>query len=57
MLTLSFHTHLSGVLHRIGFVAKMLDVLLERSNTVFMTGSQICDWFTVHAPPEVAPAG
>lgn len=56
MLTLSFHTHLSGVLHRIGFVAKMLDVLLERSDTVFMTGSQICDWFTKHAPEKVSQA-
>ncbi len=45
VLTLSFHHHLSGVLHRIGFVAKMLDLLLARSDTVFMTGAEIADWF------------
>lgn len=61
VLTLSFHHHLSGVLHRIGFVAKMLDLLLEREDTVFMTGSEICDWFTANRPAEAAgefqPAG
>ena len=46
VLTLSFHHHLSGVLHRIGFVARMLDALQHRSDTIFMTGSEICDWFT-----------
>lgn len=46
VLTLSFHHHLSGVLHRIGFVAKMLDLLLARSDTVYLTGAEICDWFT-----------
>lgn len=45
VVTLSFHHHLSGVLHRIGFVAKMLDLLLARADTIFMTGSEICDWF------------
>jgi hypothetical protein len=33
------------VLHRIGFVEKMLDALLARRDTVFMTGGQIADWF------------
>ena len=45
VISLSFHHHLSGVLHRIGFVEKMLDVLLARRDTVFMTGGQIADWF------------
>ena len=38
VLSLSLHHHLSGVLHRIGFVEKMLDILLARDDTVFMTG-------------------
>ena len=45
VLTLSLHHHLNGVLHRIGFVHKMLDLLQKRSDTVFMTGAEICDWF------------
>lgn len=49
VVTLSFHHHLVGVLHRIGFVAKMLDLLQARDDTVFMTGSEICDWFLANA--------
>jgi hypothetical protein len=45
VISLSLHHHLSGVLHRIKFVEMMLDVLLERRDTVFMTGGQIADWF------------
>ena len=45
VVTLSLHHHLSGVLHRIGFVRKSLDLLLSRSDTIFMTGAEICDWY------------
>lgn len=45
VLTLSFHHHLSGVPHRIGFVTSMLNLLLQRDDTVFMTGGEICDWY------------
>lgn len=45
VLTISLHHHLSGVLHRIKFVERTLDLLLKRSDTVFMTGGQIADWF------------
>jgi hypothetical protein len=48
VVTLSLHHHLSGVLHRIGFVRKSLDLLLARSDAVFMTGAEICDWFVAH---------
>ena len=46
VITLPFHEHVMGVLHRIGFVAKMLDALLARDDVIFMTGGEICDWFT-----------
>ena len=45
VISLSLHHHLSGVLHRVRFVEKMLDALLARCDTVFMTGGQIADWF------------
>ncbi len=45
VLTISLHHHLNGVLHRIKFVERMMDLLLARSDTVFMTGGQIADWF------------
>ena len=45
VLTLPLHPHLSGVPHRIGFLADMLDALMTRHDTVFMNGSQIAAWF------------
>jgi hypothetical protein len=48
VVTLSLHHHLSGVLHRIGFVRKSLDLLLARPDTIFMTGAEICDWFVAN---------
>jgi peptidoglycan/xylan/chitin deacetylase (PgdA/CDA1 family) len=45
VVSLSLHHHLNGVPHRIKFVEKMLDLLLQRKDTVFMTGGQIADWF------------
>ena len=45
VLTLPLHPHLSGVPHRINFLAEILDVLLSRNDAIFMNGSQIADWF------------
>ncbi len=46
VLTIPFHHHLVGVPHRAPFVAKILDLLLERDDVQFLSGSEICDWFT-----------
>ena len=45
VLALGLHPHLIGVPHRIGYLAAMLDLLMARDDVVFMTGSQIADWF------------
>jgi allantoinase len=45
VLSLSLHHHLNAVPHRIKYAEKMLDLLLRRSDTVFMTGGEIADWF------------
>ena len=45
VLTLGLHPHLIAVPHRIGYLAKMLDTLQARDDAVFMTGSEIADWF------------
>lgn len=45
VLAIGLHPHLIGVPHRIGYLAGMLDALMARGDTVFMTGSQIADWF------------
>ena len=45
VLTLGLHPHLVGVAHRASYFAKCLDLLLARDDTVFVTGSDIADWF------------
>ncbi len=52
VLALGLHPHLIGVPHRIGYLHKMLDLLLQRDDVVFVQGRQIADWF--HS---VSPAG
>ena len=47
VLALGLHPHLIGVPHRFGYLEKMLDDLLARDDTIFLTGSQIADWFVV----------
>lgn len=46
ILTLPLHPHLSGVAHRINYLAEIVEMLAARRDTVFMTGGQIADWFT-----------
>ena len=45
VLALGLHPHLIAVPHRMGFLERMVDELLARDDTIFMTGSQIADWF------------
>jgi hypothetical protein len=45
VMALGLHPHLIGVPHRIGYLERMIDDLLGRDDTIFMTGSQIADWF------------
>jgi allantoinase len=45
VLTLPLHPHLLGVPHRIATLERILDMMLERRDTIFMNGSQIADWF------------
>jgi len=51
IVTLGLHPHLIAVPHRMAWFEKMLDVLQDRSDTVFMTGSQIADWFEQAGDP------
>ena len=45
VLTFGLHPHLIGVPHRAYWFEKALDQLQARPDTVFMTSSQIADWF------------
>ncbi|MHA1529335.1 MAG: polysaccharide deacetylase family protein [Alphaproteobacteria bacterium] len=45
VLTFGLHPHVIGVPHIAYFFEKALDLLVDRSDTVFVTSSQIGDWF------------
>jgi allantoinase len=45
ILAIGLHPHIMGVPHRINYLERILDDLIARSDTVFMTGGDIVDWF------------
>jgi hypothetical protein len=52
VMVLPLHPHLVGVPHRMNWFNRILDMLLNRDDTVFMNGGQIADWYaSVEAPP------
>ena len=53
VLALGLHPHLISVPHRIGYLHKMLDLLLARDDVIFVQGRQIADWFGSVSPAAV----
>lgn len=51
IVTLGLHPHLIAVPHRFSWFERMLDLLQQRGDTVFMTGSGIADWFEAASDP------
>ena len=45
VLTISVHPYISGVPHRIGWFRRMVKDLARIPDVVFMTGSEITDWY------------
>ena len=45
VFTLALHPHVAGVAHRAHYLGRVLDLLMDRDDTVFVTGSEIADWF------------
>jgi peptidoglycan/xylan/chitin deacetylase (PgdA/CDA1 family) len=45
ILTLALHPHLIAVPHRMTYLERVIDELQSRSDTIFMTGGKIADWF------------
>ncbi|MEM1316068.1 MAG: polysaccharide deacetylase family protein [Pseudomonadota bacterium] len=50
VLTLSLHPHIIGVPHIAHWFGRTLDRLMARDDTVFMTSSQIGDWYLGQDP-------
>ncbi len=51
VMVLPLHPHLVGVPHRMSWFNKILDTLQARSDTVFMNGSGVADWYASVEPP------
>ena len=51
VLTLAVHPHQIGVPHRIGYLRRVLERLMQRSDTIFLTGSAIADWYAAEESP------
>lgn len=45
VLSIGLHPHIAGVPHRVYYLEKALDILQRRSDTIFVTSSEIADWF------------
>jgi len=45
ILTLALHPHLIAVPHRMVYLERMVETLQSRTDTIFMTGGAIADWF------------
>ena len=45
ILTLALHPHIIGVPHIAYYFEKALDILVNRDDTVFVTSSEMGDWF------------
>jgi allantoinase len=45
VMAISLHPYISGVPHRIGYIERLYDHILERPGVLFWTGEQILDWY------------
>ena len=54
VLTLALHPHVAAIPMRAPVLARILDMLMARDDTVFMTGGQIAEWFRGQDPEGLA---
>jgi peptidoglycan/xylan/chitin deacetylase (PgdA/CDA1 family) len=52
VLGIGLHPHLMGVPHRFPFLVRMVELLEQREDICFMSGSDIADWFVSEAANE-----
>jgi allantoinase len=57
ILTLALHPHIMAQPHRLPYLERTLDLLQERSDTVFMTCDAIGDWYKAQAEAQEAGEG
>ena len=45
VLSIGLHPHIAGVPHRLYYLEKALEMLMNRADTIFVTSGEIADWF------------
>jgi peptidoglycan/xylan/chitin deacetylase (PgdA/CDA1 family) len=51
LLTIPLHPHIFGVPHRLPYLEQLIDLLLARDDTIFVTGDKINHWVRSQAAP------
>ena len=51
VMPLSLHPYITGVPHRIGYLEKLYEYILQRPGVKMWTGEQILDWYRHAAKP------
>jgi allantoinase len=50
VLTMGLHPHIIAVPHRLAMFERTIDMLMNRSDTIFVTGRQIAEWYVSQDP-------
>jgi allantoinase len=50
VLTMGLHPHIIAVPHRLAMFERTIDLLMNRSDTIFVTGRQIAEWYVSQDP-------
>jgi allantoinase len=50
VMTLGLHPHIIGVPYRLAMFERTIDMLMDRDDTIFVTGGQIADWYSDQDP-------
>jgi hypothetical protein len=45
IMAISVHPYITGVPHRIGYLEKLYEYILQRPGVLMWTGEQILDWY------------
>ena len=49
-MTMGLHPHIIAVPYRLAMFERTIDMLMNRDDTIFVTGGQIADWYSDQDP-------
>ena len=50
VITMGLHPHIIAVPYRLAMFERTIDMLMERDDTIFVTGGRIADWYEAQDP-------